>query len=177
MICNFFKKLCEKREIKKIEKATVKPVDVPLPPIATFPKWFTVALNEIGVKEFPGEKHNPRIVEYHQSCDLKAKTDEIAWCSAFVNWCFLKSGIDFRTRSAASSSWRKWGRETNDPKIGDIVIFRRVDSDWRGHVGFFVAKDENRILVLGGNQGDEVCFQWYKYKTGKLDFFQFRSMQ
>lgn len=178
MICELLKKYCEKRNKIKIQKATIEPKDALKGiPVSTVPKWFSIAVGEIGIKEFPGERHNPRIVEYHKSCDLKAKTDEIAWCSAFVNWCFMKSGMDFRTRSAAAISWREWGNETNEPRVGDIVVFRRVGSSWRGHVGFFVGQDEKNVLVLGGNQGNAVSFQWYPKRGKSIYLFQYRSMQ
>lgn len=178
MICEFLKRFCEKRQKLKIKKATIEPNEAMKKiPLAEIPKWFRIAIGEIGIKEHPGDQHNPRIVEYHKACDLKAKTDEISWCSAFVNWCFLKSGIDLRTRSAAAISWAKWGVKVEQPKVGDIVVFRRVDSSWRGHVGFFVASDEKRVLVLGGNQNNEVSFQWYPKKGKSIYLFQFRSMQ
>ncbi len=54
---------------------------------------FSVAATQKGNKEIPGVKHSPRIVEYHQACTLQATSDEIAWCSSFVNWSYLIAGI------------------------------------------------------------------------------------
>lgn len=177
MICEFLKKFCEKKEKIKIEKKTIEPDEAMKSIIMSeVPAYFKIAMGEIGIKEFQGEKHNPRIVEYHQSCDLKAKTDEISWCSAFVNWCMMKSNIE-RTKSAAAISWREWGNETNEPKIGDVAVFRRVDSNWRGHVGFFVAQNERDVLILGGNQRNEVSFQWYPKRGKSIFLFQYRSMK
>lgn len=176
MICNFIKRYCSKRDKIKVEKATVG-IDEALcyTKSSEYPEPLKNAINEVGTKEFPGENHNPKIIEYHKSCELRAKTDEISWCSAFVNWCFLQSEDDSRTKSAAAISWAKWGEETNDPRIGDIVVFRRVGSSWRGHVGFYVGRKKGKILVLGGNQGNKVSFQWYP-ETGKsIYLFQFRS--
>ena len=175
MICDILRKFCEKRTEKKIQKATVPFEDVGLLADSEFyPIPFMKAMSQIGTKEFPGEEHNPKIIEYHDSCDLKAKTDEISWCSAFVNWCFLKSDIE-RTKSAAAISWRKWGDQTTTPNIGDVAVFRRVDSDWRGHVGFFVAENKNNVLVLGGNQSNEVSFQWYPKRGKSIFLFQYRT--
>ena len=176
MICEYLKRFCEKREKIKIVKATVE-TDRALSGTFTpdYSEAFKIAINEVGVKEYSGENHNPKIIEYHKACELKARSDEISWCSAFVNWCFLKSQDDSRARSAAAISWAKWGEEINDPKIGDIVVFRRVGSSWRGHVGFYVGQDDKRILVLGGNQGNSVSFQWYPKRGKSLYLFQFRS--
>lgn len=173
MINNLFEKLFARKNYVEIDSTEA----LKETKSADFPPWFKIALGELGIKEFAGENHNPRIIEYHKSCDLKAKTDEISWCSAFVNWCFLQSGFDYRTKSAAAISWRKWGNETNKPKIGDVVVFKRSDSEWRGHVAFYVAEDEKRILCLGGNQGDAVSFQWYNKRGNKLDLLCIRSIQ
>lgn len=175
MLLKIINQIIENREKSLILRSEILPSEAPLPNISELPKPFIVALNEVGIKEFEGEHHNPRIVEYHQSCDLKAKSDEIAWCSAFVNWCFMKSGMENRTKSAAAISWRNWGELTDEPKVGDIAVFRRVGSSWRGHVGFFVAEDEHRVLILGGNQGNKVSFQWYPKQGKSIYLFQFRK--
>jgi len=176
MICELLKKFCEKRTKLKVKKNTIEIEQVSLPPIDTLPEPFKIALNEVGIKEYSGENHNPRIIEYHKSCDLRAKSDEISWCSAFMNWCFEQCELE-NTKSAAAISWAKWGEQTNDPKVGDIVVFRRLGSSWRGHVGFYVAQDEKRILVLGGNQGNTVSFQWYPKKGTSIYFHQFRTIK
>jgi uncharacterized protein (TIGR02594 family) len=47
-----------------------------------------------------------------------------------------------------------WGLKLNLPAPGCVVVFSREGG---GHVGFVVGKDvEGNLLVLGGNQGDEV---------------------
>lgn len=169
-------KLLAYLEQKRIDKATVKPDEVlEFINSADIPCELRSGLGEIGIKEHPGQNHNPRIVEYHQTCDLRAKADEISWCSAFVNWCFAQCQNDSRTKSAAAISWAKWGKETKDPRIGDIVVFKRIDSTWQGHVGFFIGHNDHSILVFGGNQGNSVSFQWYKKQGKNLRFFQYRT--
>ena len=46
-------------------------------------KWIQIASKEIGVKEQSGSTHNPRILEYFATCNMKGVTDELPWCSAF----------------------------------------------------------------------------------------------
>ena len=121
-----------------------------------------IATAEIGQHEIAGAKANPRIVEYHSSTWLKATSDEVPWCSSFVNWCLIKAVVR-PTRSAAAKSWLTWGEET-EPRLGAIVVIRKdaagVDPATGSltgyHVGFFVAKGESHIRLLGGNQGDSV---------------------
>lgn len=124
--------------------------------------WMPVALAEEGVKEFPGDADNPRIVEYLQSTTLPAplsSQDETAWCSAFANWCVERSGYE-GTDSAWARSWLKWGKRLVKPRRGCVAVLTRgTDS---GHVGFWVGETKTTVRLLGGNQGDEVCISEYE---------------
>ena len=52
------------------------------------------ALTQYGIKELPGtEQNNPKILKYFKG-HAWVKTDETAWCSAFVDWCALYSGFE-----------------------------------------------------------------------------------
>jgi uncharacterized protein (TIGR02594 family) len=128
----------------------------PVPSTSDSP-WFDIAKREMetGVDEIPGPRDNPRILEYHASTNLKATDDETAWCSAFVNWCIEQAGLQ-GTKSAAARSWLKWGKTLNQARQGCIVVLKRGNNQWQGHVGFFHSEDGPRILVLGGNQSNQV---------------------
>ncbi|WP_019617196.1 SH3 domain-containing C40 family peptidase [Psychromonas ossibalaenae] len=122
--------------------------------------WIHYANNEIGVKEYRGERDNSRIVEYLKSTSLGTpynENDETAWCSAFVNWCVESSGYE-GTDSAWARDWLNWGERTNNPEKGDIVVFSRGDG---GHVGFYIEENNNEIIVLGGNQSNAVKISPY----------------
>lgn len=55
--------------------------------------WVRIAQAELGVQEDSSpERHNGRIVEYHQTTSLQATTDEVPWCSSFVNWAMIAAG-------------------------------------------------------------------------------------
>ncbi|MBK8531074.1 MAG: TIGR02594 family protein [Flavobacteriales bacterium] len=134
-------------------------------PVATAPPvkgpaWLKIARAEIGVNEFPGPDHNPRVLEYFKTCTFKATTDETPWCSAFVNWCITKSGSK-GTDSAAARSWLTWGKSLVDPVPGCVVVFKRGTSPTSGHVAFFLEKRGTGILVLGGNQSNSVSITSY----------------
>lgn len=120
------------------------------------PAWIRVAQREIGVREIRGGE-NPRIIEYHQTTTLRATEDEVPWCSAFVNWVCNQCGLE-RTHSAAARSWLSLpGRLPGFRKYA-IVIMRRGNSTWQGHVGFAISDNGDTITVLGGNQSDSVCY-------------------
>lgn len=132
------------------------------------PLWIDLAKSQLGVKEVEGKKNNPDILKYHEATTLKAQDETVAWCSAFINWCFQACGADKGTRSAAARSWLKWGKEVKlkDAMIGDVVIFSRGNSSWQGHVAFYLNHDDTWVEVLGGNQSDAVSVA--KYSRSKL---------
>lgn len=126
------------------------------------PNWYKIAKKELGIREVRGGE-NPRIIEYHRTTTLKAREDEVPWCSSYVNWCMQQAGF-IGTESAAAKSWLNWGasvwHEDVDPPRGSIVVMTRSGG---GHVGFLVTVDWEReqVKVLGGNQGDEVNIKWF----------------
>ena len=148
-----------------------------LTPVVTAPAaaeafpWMPIALAEVGVKEFPGDGDNPRVVEYLRSTTLAAgmaAQDETPWCSAFVNWCVERSGFE-GTDSAWARSWLNWGKKLATPKRGCIAVFKRNVSS--GHVAFYIAETATKVKVLGGNQSDAVNISEYK----KSDFLDYRA--
>jgi uncharacterized protein (TIGR02594 family) len=102
---------------------------------------------------------NPLVVEFFSATTLRANNDMIAWCAAFANWCIERSGRN-GSRSAASQSFlgNAAFKTTDDPNIGDLVVFTCYDkltgkSVGLGHVAFVKEKPANgRIKVIGGNQ-------------------------
>ena len=120
-------------------------------------KLLDVAKKYLGTKEVKGTKHNPLILRWWTAIRAPFTDDETAWCAAYVGGVLEESGIR-STRSASARSYLKWGKPLDKPAVGCVVIFWRGSRDgWSGHVGFVVGKDRlSRLMVLGGNQGDEV---------------------
>ena len=141
--------------------------DVTPVPINLNKLWLAIALGELDERAWPGETVNSaRILEYHQATKLKATTDEIAWCSSFVNWVITESGR-VGTNEALAKSWLDWkhGDKVTNPEPGDVIIVRTVeddkaDPDGNGikgyHVGFYISGDKLQVRILGGNQGGKV---------------------
>lgn len=123
-------------------------------------KFLEIAENEVGVHEIKGKESNKKIIEYHATTDLKATSDEVPWCSAFVNWVVDKTGLK-GTNSASARSWLYWGKSIDEPIPGCIVVLKRGQNEKKGHVGFFYSKTEHTINVLGGNQKDSVCHSFF----------------
>ena len=118
--------------------------------------WLKVARQELNsqVAELPGALSNPRIELYHATTGGGAAPDSVPWCSSFVNFCIERAGGK-GTRSKASRSWMTWGKDAGAFEAGCIVVLSRGTAP-KGHVGFFVGFDGDRIELLGGNQGDQI---------------------
>ena len=83
------------------------------------------------------------------------------WCAAFVNAIMGEAGYP-TTGSFMARSFMKWGEAVDTPKQGDIVVFSRGKPP-SGHVAFYMRNyDKHHIVVLGGNQNDEVCMRLYR---------------
>lgn len=136
------------------------------------PAWMNVAKKEEGTREVKGRAANPRIIAYHATTDLRAKSDEVAWCSSFVNWCLKQCGIR-GTNSAGAASWKKWGT-ASAPRYGAIaVVFnagaaRSSLTTTGNHVGFLVEETKTHYVLLGGNQSNSVKVSRYPKAKWRL---------
>lgn len=127
-----------------------------------------IAFAELGTEEIVGDEHNPEVLKYAKETGIKGITsDEIAWCSTFVNWVAWKAGLQFSGKANARS-WLNIGTKVTNPEPGDVVVFwRESPQSWKGHVGFFlgVSTDKKRVYCLGGNQGNRVSVSAYRLNT------------
>lgn len=117
-------------------------------------RWIEEARSHIGLREVKGPRHAAEIVQFWR--DIKRggiKDDETPWCAAFVGAVLERVGIR-STRFESARSYEAWGTPLARPVAGCVVVFTRQGG---GHVGFVVGEDKaGNLLVLGGNQGDEV---------------------
>lgn len=130
------------------------------------PFWIKEALKHLGLKEDTSKsKHNPVILQMLDrmgsfSDEAKAwwKDDETPWCGLFVGYCL---GVHRRyviKNWFRASAWESPEQtKLDNPAYGCIVTFTRKGG---GHVGFVVGVDDNdNLMVLGGNQGNEVSIK------------------
>ena len=122
--------------------------------------YLDVAFGELGQTEIKGDRHNPRILEYH-AVSGGFSTDEVPWCGSFVNWVMKESGYtDTPRHPARALSWINYGYSAHKPTLGAIAVKSRKDKKGRsigGHVTFVVgqSKSGKYLYCLGGNQGDK----------------------
>ena len=129
---------------------------------------YDIAQRFVGMKEVPGQKDSPMILAMLKLDGDWPEHDEVPWCSAFVNFVAWLLRLP-RSKSLAARSWLKVGRPVLDheARVGwDVVVLMRgggnqpgpeVTSGAPGHVGLFAGwETSDRVLMLGGNQGDQV---------------------
>lgn len=146
----------------------------------TEPTWLLHARTFLGLGEVKGPKHNATIVRWWEAIKATFRDDETPWCAAFVGGVLEDIGIE-SSRNASARSYLKWGYPLTAPAVGCVVVFSRPGSAWSGHVGFVVGEDaKGRLLVLGGNQGDQVSVApfdrarvlGYRWPLGTLQYAQ-----
>ena len=91
------------------------------------------------------------------------------WCAAFVNSILelhdIPGSESVSEHPLLARGFLNWGVPTDQPEYGDIVVLTRGRAGWQGHVGFYidtvVIDGVEKILVLGGNQNNQVGFDAY----------------
>ena len=128
-----------------------------------------LAMTLQGVHEVVGGHDNPLILAMLQQDNAWPSHDEVAWCSAFVNFVARLLRLP-RSKDLRARSWLRVGREVSlreaQPYF-DVVIFNRGGPhdpaiiDAPGHVAFFSKLMGGMVEVFGGNQGNAAGFAQY----------------
>jgi uncharacterized protein (TIGR02594 family) len=114
-------------------------------------------------KYFQGVKSDPVYNKKGRSYDIDPTHESggygriTAWCAAFVNWCLSQAGVP-HLGYATAKSWLEFGTPVAYPVFGCLTIIKPSSStgSTTGHVAFFVESRGNKVVLLGGNQGDKV---------------------
>jgi uncharacterized protein (TIGR02594 family) len=132
---------------------------------------FGQANKQIGLREYPAGETNPHILAWLADAGIPNAQDEVPWCGAFVGHIVWRHcGLPVPRNYARARSWLKVGTPIpieSAMAAWDVVVLRRGEEgdpgpdvySGPGHVGFFAGLEglvHRRVLVLGGNQGDEV---------------------
>ena len=107
-----------------------------------------------GVTEVPGAGDNPIILQWasETGLDKDYKHDATAWCGLTMAVVAKRAGKTFPDGPLWALNWAHFGKKVSDgPKYGDILVFKRKGG---GHVGLYIAEDEECYHVGGGNQSD-----------------------
>lgn len=85
---------------------------------------------------------------------------DTAWCAAFVNAIEREAG-SVGTGKLNARSFLKWGEPLEKPETGCVVVLKRGNSSWQGHVAYYVEDAGDSIILFGGNQDNRVCLRSY----------------
>lgn len=129
-----------------------------------------IIFENYALKEMQGiEANTPEILRFFKEIGHKwVKTDETAWCAAFVNYCLKKAAFPY-TGKLNARSFIELGEAISVPKpLGssnefvDLVVFwRESPASWKGHIGFFIKERGRLIYTIGGNQSNMVKISAY----------------
>lgn len=120
------------------------------------------------------------IVGLHEISDRKTLKNllgvdpvQYEWCAAFVNLILnyheIPGSESVSDSPLLARSFMQWGTEVVIPKRGDVVILKRGNYSWQGHVGFYyetiVENDKKYYVILGGNQNDSISYEKFPVKS------------
>lgn len=117
-------------------------------------EWMSTARSYIGTQEIKGLKTSPVISKWLHKLKAWWKDDETPWCGVFIAHCLSENNLKIPKYWMRAKDYLSMPNTIDKPSYGCIVIFQR---DGGGHVGFVVGQNDNGdLMVLGGNQGNEV---------------------
>lgn len=126
------------------------------------PSTIKEALALYGVQEIVGAGSNLTIIEWRDELNQAGvkisgfSDDDVAWCGLFaaiVTYRRKKKPKEVVESPLWARNWLQYGIGTDQPSLGDILVFKRNGG---GHVGFYIGEDASHYHVLGGNQGNAV---------------------
>lgn len=144
--------------------------------------WMIEAKKHVGLTEIKGPKHNATIQKWLSDLGAWWNDDETAWCGVFVAHCLRSAGL---TRGSVNSRSKKYvagshpgsgkypfnwygageyriegGTKLDRPAYGCVAVKARPGGN---HVTFIVGRlSDGRLVGIGGNQSDSVCYAVYK---------------
>ncbi len=106
---------------------------------------------------------NPYTAFFARGTTTGCKTGTAAeeWCSDFAQWVWTKAGVNTTGITGYSFSFVNWGEAhgtfkpgaTNNPKVGDAVVWGVMKGGIGDHVGLIAGVKGNLIDVIAGNAG------------------------
>lgn len=151
-------------EIGSRDSSLVRKPNIPsVNPLVT-PYEIMIKMIEQGWKEDPEQgESDPRIDRIWDYLGYPKFTDDQSYCAATLNCCLKLAGYKTSEVIPVARSFENYGDtiSIHNAKQGDIIVFERNNSSWKGHVGFVEGIDGTTFMVGGGNQSDKICFKNY----------------
>lgn len=126
----------------------------------------------VGMREVLGHQSNPAILAMLKLDANWPEDDATPWCSGAVNWWAFNMGLE-RSQSLRARSWLLVGKPVPIEKATGNTVVVLSRTRWRpgpevikapGHVGVYLDHTHDKVLIVGGNQGNKVSERWYPRK-------------
>lgn len=134
--------------------------------------WIAEARKYVGQRE-TSTNTSPFIEEMQcymlgiSSINSKHWLYKTAWCGTFIAYCLKKVNVTFPKHWYRALDYPNYATRLIRPAYGCVAVKSRKGG---GHVCFVVGQTkEGKLVCLGGNQNDMVCFALYN----KEDFDAF----
>ena len=156
------------RGVGEVPDSDVKPVQNVEPTddkFKTLSRNLDTALGQAKAGAWKENGANANIIASYKAVGQNLSTDTTPWCAAFAGAVLKSSGIT-SLRTLSSLAYKGFGTSVpvSDPskwRLNDIIVFSRAGG---GHIGFYRGynKANNSVLVLGGNQSDNLTEVGFK---------------
>lgn len=151
----------------------------PLAIVGSFQKrapWMITALEEAQLRAGQKENEIDESINYHHETGQKwfksLSGDANAWCASFVNYCLMMAGYPMLKNKARAKSFSVDASfvKVDKPIYGAIAVFGRTGG---GHVAFVYGREKgsDKIIVVGGNQGDMITFVARSATQGLIGYY------
>lgn len=136
---------------------------LPPPSVLKVAPWLTTMRALNGLKEAPGDKDNPFIIEMAHEVvrrypDLKGTVawynhDSIPWCGLDMAYVMAINGIKPPAAPLGAGNWADWGERLRVPTPGAVLVFKRTGGH---HVTLYESEQNGVLYCRGGNQDDMI---------------------
>lgn len=129
-------------------------------PLPGDPPYLRAALSKLGLSEIAGSQHEPQVLAMYAACGHpEVKRDEVAWCAAYVGWALVQGDLPTSqpiSKNLLAASYltypgKKYTKHDTIPR-GAICVWPRDAGS--GHVNFALEDLDDKVLCIGGNQGN-----------------------
>lgn len=129
--------------------------------------WIREAKRYVGLKETSGSNKHPTIDRWTNELNGKWVYGG-AWCGVYIAHCLKAAGVRYPRHWYRALDYLNYGSKLKKPAYGCVAVKTRNGG---GHVCFVVGRDKktNKLVCLGGNQSDMVCYALYN----ESDFEEF----
>ena len=119
---------------------------------------YQIAKRYVGLHE---AKHTGKLAKY-----LGVNPRRTPWCGAFAGAVAKKAGKKVPAGYMRAASWMNSGKAVSLKRArrGDVVVVRTSRGN---HVGFYAGQKDGKVLLLGGNQSNQVKISGYRINSVK----------